>query len=189
MLVVRSSTNKKRNIILVLLGVVILAGAVIGIMAVKNIGPFAKSEENTRSSESKSSEKSDEEDAIEEPAEDQIPADGRNPSGEGGDKPVSNDNPVDSGVFTSSIDAVVDSDSVRLSTIIQRPANSGTCALTLTSDSKTITKQAGVQQLGGNSTCQGFTISRSELSSGRWNAKLVITLGQDSSNSETEFTL
>lgn len=48
----------------------------------------------------------------------------------------------------------------------------GTCTLTLTKDSKTITKTANIQALPRISTCQGFDIPLSELSSGQWSAAL-----------------
>lgn len=48
----------------------------------------------------------------------------------------------------------------------------GTCTLTLTKGSKTVTKTAEVQALPRISTCKGFDIPLSELSSGQWNVTL-----------------
>lgn len=50
--------------------------------------------------------------------------------------------------------------------------NEGTCTLTLAKGSKTITKTANVQALPRTSTCKGFDIPLSELSSGQWNLTL-----------------
>ena len=55
---------------------------------------------------------------------------------------------------------------------IDSPTTDGTCTLTLTKDSSTITKTAGVQALAKISTCQGFDIPVSELSPGQWNVNL-----------------
>lgn len=62
----------------------------------------------------------------------------------------------------------------------------GTCDITLTKDGKTVSKSAGVQALPQSSTCKGFNIPVSELSSGVWNITLRVTInGQSASDSRT----
>jgi hypothetical protein len=51
-------------------------------------------------------------------------------------------------------------------------AGSGTCQLTLSSGGHTVAKTADVLYQSSFSTCTGFTVSRSELSSGDWQLKL-----------------
>ncbi|HRF28121.1 MAG TPA: hypothetical protein PL051_00560 [Candidatus Saccharibacteria bacterium] len=53
---------------------------------------------------------------------------------------------------------------------------SGTCTLTLVNGSKTVKKTAGVQALAKTSTCKGFNIPVSELSSGTWDLILSVTI-------------
>jgi hypothetical protein len=55
---------------------------------------------------------------------------------------------------------------------IDSPTNEGTCTLTLTRGSATVTKTASVQALAKISTCQGFDVPVSELSPGQWNVSL-----------------
>ena len=50
--------------------------------------------------------------------------------------------------------------------------NSGTCTLTMTKGSSTVTKSAAVQALAGGTTCTGFDIPVSELSAGTWKIAL-----------------
>lgn len=55
---------------------------------------------------------------------------------------------------------------------ISAVTSAGTCTLTLKKGSSTVTKTAGVQALAGSSTCKGFDVQTSELSSGTWQLSL-----------------
>lgn len=52
--------------------------------------------------------------------------------------------------------------------LISAVENNGTCTLTLSNSNKTVTKTAKSQALSTTSTCQGFDVPISELSSGSW---------------------
>lgn len=54
-------------------------------------------------------------------------------------------------------------------TIINTVTNEGTCNLTMTQGSKIITKTSDIQAGPSNTTCRGFDIAMTELSSGIWN--------------------
>ncbi len=56
--------------------------------------------------------------------------------------------------------------------------NDGTCTLTLTKGTQTVTKTANVQAQASESTCQGFDVPTSELSTGTWNIALHFENGQ-----------
>lgn len=57
---------------------------------------------------------------------------------------------------------------------IDTVTSAGTCTLTLTnSHNETITKTAGVQALARTSTCKGFNVPVSELSTGNWHIKVI----------------
>ena len=194
MLVVKSATTRKRTIIISIAVVLLLIAGTVTVMAVKNVGPFADSDTASPDTshadhQDHESRAEDEQNGSDDQTVDELPSDERSPSGEGGDKPVSGGGTSNSDTFTSSIDALEETDSVRFSTIIQKAANSGTCSLTLTSGNKSVHKQAGVQQLGGNATCKGFTVPRSELSAGNWAAQLTVTISGERSSSKTEFSL
>jgi cytoskeletal protein RodZ len=62
---------------------------------------------------------------------------------------------------------------LQVRTQIDIVADSGTCTLTLTkAGSATITQTAGIQSFASISTCKGFDIPLSQLSSGIWNIAL-----------------
>jgi len=59
---------------------------------------------------------------------------------------------------------------LQIRALIGAVENTGVCTLTLTSTGKTtVTKTADTQALASTSTCQGFDIPVSELSTGTWN--------------------
>jgi len=55
---------------------------------------------------------------------------------------------------------------------IDSPTSDGTCTLTLTKGTSTVTKTAKVQPLAKISTCEGFDVPVSELSPGQWSVNL-----------------
>lgn len=61
---------------------------------------------------------------------------------------------------------------LQVRTLISSIVNDGTCTLTLTKNGATVTKVANVQALPGSSTCKGFDIPVTELSSGIWSATI-----------------
>ena len=58
---------------------------------------------------------------------------------------------------------------------IDQLVGGGTCELTLTSGSKTVTKSAEIIQNPSSSSCAGFDVPVSELGSGQWDIKIKIT--------------
>jgi len=65
----------------------------------------------------------------------------------------------------------------------------GSCTLTLTKSGRTITKTAGVQALPQTTTCKGFNIPRSELSSGTYSVTLKVSAGGKNSVNKDEVSL
>lgn len=70
-------------------------------------------------------------------------------------------------VITSVAD---DSDKVTIRTLIQKVTSQGTCELTIKNQTNGMTYQdtANVQALPNSSTCQGFSVMKSELAGGTW---------------------
>lgn len=66
---------------------------------------------------------------------------------------------------------------VNIRSLISTVTSNGTCTLTLTKDTSTVTKTAGIQPLANASTCKGFDIPTSELSQGTWHISLTISSG------------
>jgi len=66
-------------------------------------------------------------------------------------------------------------DSLQIRTVIQEVVANGICTLTLTKDSQTVTKTAPTYPTASVSTCQGFDVPVSELSSGTWNVKIEVS--------------
>lgn len=61
--------------------------------------------------------------------------------------------------------------------LIEAIISNGTCTLTLTKDATVVTKTSEIQPLANSSTCKGFDIPTSELSSGEWRIQLDIASG------------
>lgn len=68
----------------------------------------------------------------------------------------------------------VEGENLYIGTNIDQFLSSGTCTLTLTKDDKTITKTTDIIADPTTSSCDGFTISITELGSGTWDINLKI---------------
>ena len=66
---------------------------------------------------------------------------------------------------------------------------SGSCKLILKNGSQTVTKNAGVQALAKVTTCKGFNIPTSELSSGKWTVNLEVKINNETSSATGEVTV
>ena len=101
--------------------------------------------------------------------------------------PKQYDTPKDSSQTSNSLtgtinySSVVDGTLVIRATINQSPSN-GSCQLTLTNKStgRTIVKSADIVANPSSSTCNGFDIPVSQLSSGSWSITINLTSGDSS---------
>lgn len=73
---------------------------------------------------------------------------------------------------------------LQIRTLLSEVVSQGTCTLTLTKDSSTISRSVAIQAGPADSTCQGFDIPLSELSNGTWN--ISITAKTPTMNKTTE---
>lgn len=80
-------------------------------------------------------------------------------------------------------------DTVRIQATIQAVSNTGTCTLTLTKDDSVKTYSAGVQALSSYSTCKGFTVPLSDLSSGTWAITIRYSDGSASGTAASEVSI
>lgn len=71
-------------------------------------------------------------------------------------------------------------DSLIIRNTIDQLVGSGTCTLTLTSGSKTVTKTAEIVQNPSSSTCAGFDVPFAELGKGSWNIEIKVSSGDKS---------
>lgn len=62
-------------------------------------------------------------------------------------------------------------------TTINQALSSGTCQLTLSNGSKTVTRSSNIAQNPSSSTCEGFDLPTSELGSGNWTITITVTSG------------
>lgn len=88
--------------------------------------------------------------------------------------------------FTS---AAQTGDTLRVRAKIDQLISTGTCTLTLTKDTKTVTKTASVYASASITTCQGFDIPISELSAGAWSVKLTVANSTASGEASTTATI
>lgn len=70
---------------------------------------------------------------------------------------------------------------------IDTPTDTGSCTLTLTKGSATVTKTADIQALAKVSTCKGFDIPTSELSPGTW--QMTLHFANDTLTGSTSGTI
>lgn len=107
--------------------------------------------------------------------------------------PTKEDRPQEPGVSspdTSSLDSTitvleVEGDTLYVRNEIKGVYASGTCTLTLTHDSETVTRTADVQALAQVSTCKGFNVPTDQLTRGEWTATVTIEIN-DKRGSDTK---
>jgi len=148
--------KNKKPLIIALVVIAVLALGYVAYARATNIWPFPN--------DSQSSTKVDDVN-YEPPTEDQVDA--------GDDiKDAANDavnTPAPTGTVEMSITAANQNDGIlQVRTLIQTTSNTGTCTLLLKKGSTEITKSAPVQALSSSTTCQGFDVPTSELSTGTW---------------------
>ena len=95
-----------------------------------------------------------------------------------------------SGTIPVNITAVQPGETVYIRTLISSVTSSATCKLDMAGpDGKTYTTSVGTQALAGSSTCQGFNIPMSELGSGSWKITISVNDGTNEGAITTEKTL
>lgn len=85
--------------------------------------------------------------------------------------------------------SAVNQDHLSIRLTINQFLTSGTCNLTMTSGSSTVTKSAEVIGNASTATCQGFDIPLSELPSDNWNISIKITSGDKTGTITGDTTL
>jgi cytoskeletal protein RodZ len=96
----------------------------------------------------------------------------------------SNDTP-DKSISNEITSASVSGDTLYIRNEIMGVYADGTCKLTLTKGSETITRQAGLQPGPQSTTCKGFNIPTSQLSRGTWNVILTVTINDKTADATT----
>ena len=159
------NTSPKRKILIIsLCALVVIAAAVIGGLYLKNQNDKAHEKTSTTEQQKAAGEQT-KSNAI----------DASNGKAEANDTPPAPE-PI-KGTTKSNVGVTMTASTQNGSTYqmrfqIDTPTADGTCTLTLTKGSSTVTKTAGVQALAKISTCQGFDVPVSELSSGQWNVNM-----------------
>lgn len=100
-------------------------------------------------------------------------------------KPVQNEGPDPniSEYLTGAITASEVQDQVFILRInIDQYLSTGTCTLTMTKNGRTITKSAEIFASASTSSCQGFDLPVSELSSGLWDINIKLQSGSRTGN-------
>lgn len=69
----------------------------------------------------------------------------------------------------------ISSSTLQIRTLLSDVASQGTCILTLTKSSATVSRNVAIQAGPADSTCQGFDIPLSELSNGTWAIRITVT--------------
>lgn len=74
-------------------------------------------------------------------------------------------------------------------TTINQAISSGSCQLTLTSGTKTVTRESGIVPNPSSASCEGFDVPTSELGSGNWSITITITDGSRSGELKGSVTI
>lgn len=76
---------------------------------------------------------------------------------------------------------------VRVRSLIETVTNSGSCDIVFEKNGKTVRQNSGIQALASSSTCKGFTIPVSQLSSGIWHITLKVTTKGNTSKATKDY--
>lgn len=178
MRVQKKSSKKRLIIILSIVGVLLIGGGLYAYIA----QPFSsdKTDDTSTKNNDKRTDTDDDSDAT---------ANSKNSSDEAStsqpretEKDIQPDyegsNPNTSASLTGAINyKSVSGGNLVIRTTINQLLTSGTCTLTLTNGSKTVTRSANIAQNPSSSTCQGFDVPTSELGSGTWSISIAIASG------------
>ncbi len=176
---IKQKQSKKPIIAIIIILVVLIAGGGVAYALVSN-QQDSKPTETTSTSESTLKENNTN---NSEPSSEQIDA-----ANQTKEESV-NRQPDTTNVSVSIMAYKKDGYTVKVDSTINAALNSGKCELTISNSDVTKTYSADIQQLANYSTCKGFDIPVSDLSSGRWIIKLNVNSqnykGTASSNIDT----
>lgn len=183
-----SSPNKRKKIILLIVIVVVLLGGYTAYAAAAQMWPFSSSN-NTKQ--------------VNTPN-DQVDSSGKNPDLQKQDSTTTDDqsspkapvqnSPGNTTTPTTKVNVTITSviisgSNLKVSSLIEAVTNNGTCTLTLTKDGQTITKAAEIQALPSSSTCKGFNVPLSQLSSGVWHLTLAVNTDNKTGSVNRNYTV
>lgn len=163
-------TNQKSKYIIITIVVLLLAG-VAGFLICQKILPQPSQEDN-KNTFSISAEQS-------EPKLEQSSQDSKDDES-GGKTPIQyeGENPNKAAELSGSINSArVTGDNLVIRVNIDQFLSNGTCDLTLASGDKKFTSSTDIEAMVSTSTCDGFSIPVSKLSSGKWNIKIKLSSG------------
>ena len=79
---------------------------------------------------------------------------------------------------------------IQVRTNIEDITSDGSCALAISDGSGVaVTKTSGIQALPNSSTCKGFDIDKSELGSGKWTFKVIVTIDDKTGTASKAYTV
>ena len=81
------------------------------------------------------------------------------------------------------------SSTLQIGTMIEKVTNTGSCTLTLRKGDQTVSRTSNIQAGPNNSTCQGFDVPITELSTGTWTIKVDVVSGEVSGSASSEVTI
>jgi cytoskeletal protein RodZ len=162
---IKSTSNKKKNqlIAAIVVAVALLTGGIVYALSsdiFKTI-PETKGPTQEQLDEQKNTEEDSKQEFIDSTKDNELP--GTNPS-----TPTSSD--------SITLTTAMDQGTVTVNTKLMG-FNSGTCELSITNGSQKVVKNADIIYQPEFSTCAGFSILKSELSTGSWNISLKVVEG------------
>jgi len=162
--------SKVKTIVIITVLVILLAGAAAATAFYFKLGPFAETQQDIQTKKENQTGSDIKKQSVDNSSKDSQTGSDPSPA----PKPVP-------GTNKSSINAEItsanqDTSRLRIRILIQTVTSDGSCTLTMQGpDGKTYSATAGVQALPSTSTCKGFDIPLSQLSSGSWTIKLTFS--------------
>jgi hypothetical protein len=160
------SKNKRTKKILAF-GLIIAILLAVVALAFYKIGPFSSKDASDSTSEERNTGTDIKKQSVDQTSKGQHS--GSDPSPEPQPIPGSNKSSVNADITSTNQDQT----SLHIRALIQTVTSSGTCTLTMTGpNGKSYTATVPVQALPSTSTCRGFDIPLTQLSTGSWNIKV-----------------
>lgn len=164
---ISKKTPKSRKLVIVITIVIIVALAAGAFLYKKYVANDSTSTEQSSQYERKID--------LDKPTDDQVKA-GQTTKEQSLSKDSSNTNPSspDTSFIITAKNVNASSSILQIRTLLSEIVSQGTCTLTLTKGSSSVSRSVATQAGPADSTCQGFDIPLSELSNGTWNIKITL---------------
>ena len=184
------TSHHRRTALIATTAIVIIAIGFFAVSYANNTWPFTKKNVDDSSSSTKAESTSDSNDVTPKPTTSEKPTDPTSNSVKSQSEAQSQETTAPKSNLLSITNVAQSGSNVTIRTLIDKVTTEGTCSMTITNltNGKTYAQKVNVQALASSSTCQGYNVPVSTLSSGKWKISIDYKVGNTSygSASQTE---